>query len=480
MKKLILILPAIIFLACEDALVESPKSLAVETFYNTAAEVESAVNAIYGPLRSDNCLGGLYPAQMEAYVDYGYGRGSYGILSEFQGLDPTNITRTGQMWDQFYLAIRNANLVIANAPNGSRISPADVTKYVAEARFLRALAYFYLVRNYGGVLLRTEANMTEQSLPRSSADDIYQLVQSDLAVAEQDLPDAPAIAGRPSKWAAKTLLADVYFYKGQYPEARNKALEVIESNKYSLVQVSVADDFQKIFGPDVVSTTEEIFYLKYTRQSGYGFNLVMFAHHPGSQLHGAGGYYAHYTDSQANPVYKNWDSGDLRKSYGWYSYDIGLGPNSLLNKKFTDPQALGGSGAGNDSPLYRYADLLLLYAEADSRVSNGPTADGMEKLNMVRRRAYGKNPATPSEIDLAPADYNAQSFLDRVLQERGYETQYEGKRWLDLKRSGKAKEIIKATVGKDVADKQFLWPIPVSELNFNTVLDATRDQNPGY
>ncbi len=480
MKKLLFLVPLIILVSCEDALIEKPKSLAVETFYNTAMEVESAVNAIYGPLRSDVCLGGLYPAQMEAYVDYAYGRGSYGILSEFQGLDPTNITRTGQMWDQFYLSIRNANLVIANAPKGSKISQEDITKYVAEARFLRALAYFYLVRNYGGVMLRTVDNMTEQSLPRSTEEAVYELILDDLTAIENELPDTPSIAGRPSKWAAKSLLADVYFYRAQYAEAREKALEVIQSGNYSLVQVTVPEDFEKIVGPDVVVTTEEIFFLKYTRQAGYGFQLPMFAHHPGSGLHGAGGYYAHYTDSQSNPVFKEWNNNDLRKSYNWYNYNIGLGANSYLCKKFSDSEAIGASGAGNDNPLYKYSDILLLYAEADTRVSNGPTADGLEKLNMVHRRAYGNNPTQPSAIDFKLGDYNMQTFLDLVLKERGYETQYEGKRWLDLKRTGRVKEIIKAAVGKDVADKHLLWPIPLSELNFNTVLDPVRDQNPGY
>ncbi|WP_234736732.1 RagB/SusD family nutrient uptake outer membrane protein [Tellurirhabdus bombi] len=480
MKKIILLFSGLLLISCEDVLKENPKSLAVETFYNTAAEVEAATNAIYAAIRSDNCLGGLYPAQHEAYTDYSYGRGSYTVLSEFQSLDPTNITRVGQMWDAFYLAIRNANLVIQNAPKGTRISPADVTKFVGEAKFLRALTYFYLVRNWSGVPIRTEANMTEQNIPRNSAAEVYQLIMSDLNTAEKDLPDAPSISGRPSKWAAKTLLADVYFYQGQYAQARDKADEVIKSGKYTLVPVTVANDFSKLFGPDVVTNSEEIFYLKYTRLASQGFQLVMFAHHPGARLHGAGGYYAHYTDSQLNPVLKNWDSKDLRKEYGWYSYNIGLGANSLLSRKFVDPIAVGASGAGNDNPLYRYADLLLLYAEAASRAGNGPTAAAMEALNQVHRRAYGKAATQPSEVDFKLADYNAQTFVDLVLKERGYETQYEAKRWLDLKRTGRVKEIIKAAVGKNVTDKFLLWPIPPSELNFNTALDAAKDQNPGY
>ncbi|HEY0668893.1 MAG TPA: RagB/SusD family nutrient uptake outer membrane protein [Sphingobacteriaceae bacterium] len=476
MKKILIFLLMVCLISCKDALVEAPKSVAVETFYNTAEEVQTAVNAIYTPLKSTTSLGGLYFALQEALTDYSYGRGSYGIVSEFQGLDGTNITRTGQIWDNLYLAIRNANLVIANAPKGKDISQTDITKTVAEAKFLRAFTYFILVRNWGGVILRTEGNMTALDVPRSSEADIYTQIIKDLTVAETNLPPTVPVSGHPTKWSAKTLLADVYFYQGKYKEARDKADEVIKSNVYKLVDVTVSEDFQKIYGPNVINTTEEIFYLKYNQTQGW--QGPHFAHHPGAPYYNRAGFFAHYTDNQKNPVYKNWDNRDLRKEHDWYIWNIGLGNTTLLNRKYRDPQRT--AFAANDYPLYRYADLLLLYAEADARANNAPTVDAMLKLNMVHRRAYGRNPNAPSEFDFVLGNYNLNSFVDLVLKERGYETQYEGKRWLDLKRTGRVKEIIKATVGKDVADTHLLWPIPVSEMNFNPALDPQKDQNPGY
>src|SRR5690606_16577608 len=118
--------------------------------------------------------------------------------------------------------------------------------------------------------------------------------------------------------------------------------------------------------------------------------------------------------------------------------------------------------------------------EADARVNNAPTADAIEKLNMVHRRAYGYPATQPSAVDFKLSDYNLDSFLDLVLLERGYETQYESKRWLDLKRTGKVKQVIKNAYDITVADKHLLWPIPASELNFNKALDPQKDQNPGY
>lgn len=464
--------------SCKKALEENPKSLAVETFYNTPAEVQSAVNAIYQPLRNGNCLGGLYLAQLESYTDYCVGNGSYAVLNDFQGLNSTNITRVQSMWNLFYLAIRNANLVIANTPSGKNLTSQEKTAFGAEAKFMRALTYFYLVRNWAGVPLRTEDNMEQIDLKRSTVDEVYALILNDLAEAENNLPDNASNFGRPSKLAAKTLLADVLLQLGRFAEARDKANEVINSNKHSLVPVATTDDFQKIFGPDVQGTPEEIFYLKFTRQVGQGYTWVMFVNDARTKLHGSGGYTAHYSD-QTFPFIFNWDSSDLRNG-NWFRWEFSRGITSMLCKKIIDPLAISPDGAGNDYTIYRYADVLLIYAEAANKAASGPTAEAMEALNKVHRRAYGKDWETPSTVDFKLSDYNSNSFNDLVIKERGYEFQYEGKRWLELKRTGKAAEIILAAKNKTIAAKHYLWPIPVSELNYNKALDPAKDQNPGY
>jgi len=474
MKKLLYILTAFLLFSCEDLLVEKPKSIAVETFYNTSAEVESALAAIYSPVKGSNTLGATYLGMHEALSDFFYGRGSYAPLSDYQGLNSTNVTRAGIIWRDFYLSIRNANLVIKNVPEAKNISEANKSKYIAEAKFLRAWIYFYMVRNWAGVPIHTELNMEVVELPRSTVAQVYELITSDLDFAENNLPDNAPIAGRPSKWSAKTLLADAYFYQGKNVEASAKAAEVIQSGKYSLVGVTVPGDFDKIFGPAVVSSTEEIFYLKYSIESSWG--MVLMYHGAGTPYLGITGYSALYGTTD-NPLYANWDNKDLRKTFGWYAWNIGSGTNTLLNKKFSDPGALI---PRNDFPIYRYADLLLIYAEASCLGGGSPTADGMEKLNMVHRRAYGFNALQPSAVDFKLADYDKASFTTLVIKERGYETQAEGKRWLDLVRSGKVKEYILATKAKVVADKNLLWPIPVNEMNYNKAIDPNKDQNPGY
>lgn len=472
----LLVIGLVSFSSCEKNLEESPKSVAEEVFYNTKEEVVTAVNAIYSPLRGEIAN---YAATLEAHSDLMYGRGSWDPISQYQGLNDANITRVSGFWNGFYLTIRNANLVIANAPNGSSIAEDDINKYVAEAKFLRALTYFHMVRNWGSIPLRTEENMTVKDLPKSSVADIYSLIVSDLVTAEAALPDNPTHIGRPTQWAAKTLLSDVYLQLGRFQEASIKANEVIQSNKFSLVPITSVSDIQhKIFGPELLTTPEEVFYLKFSRLANQGNYILWISNHPSTNLYNFGGAYAVHGNA-TNINYVNWNASDIRKGM-WHRINFGLGANTLVSAKYVDQKAVSNTGAGNDFPIYRYADVLLNYAEAAARSENTVSPAAMEALNKVHRRAYGHNPNLPSPIDFNIADYNVDAFINLVIRERGYEFVYEGKRWFELKRTGKANELIQAAKAKTIAEKHLLWPIPISEMNYNKALDPATDQNPGY
>ena len=474
MKNILLFcLIVVLFASCSSTLEENPQALAVETFYNTAGEVEAGIAAIYSPLRSGNAFGAVYLSLLDCSSDQiKAGRGSWQNPSEFQGLNTTNITRTQNVWTLFYLSIRNANIIIENVPNSAILSDSEKNAYTGEARFLRALINFHLVRNWGAIPLRTEENADEYNVPRTSVEEVYALIVSDLESAENQLPDEPSVAGHPSKWSAKTVLADVYFYLGQYDEASSKSNEVINSGKYSLVEVSEPDDFENLFGAGVANSAEEIFYLKYNDDSSWGHPVYL--HGVGVPYLGVDGYYVTQSNTDYT-VYKNWDDNDLRKQFGWYAYS-GYIAGTVLNKKFNDPGSLTPS---NDYPFYRYADLLLIYAEASCRAEGTPTSEGVEALNQVHRRAYGYPSKQASSVDFKTSDFNQDSFIELCLKERGYETQGEGKRWLDLRRLGKEKaaEIINATRGVAISESHYLWPIPQNEINYN---EAITDQNPGY
>jgi starch-binding outer membrane protein, SusD/RagB family len=128
-------------------------------------------------------------------------------------------------------------------------------------------------------------------------------------------------------------------------------------------------------------------------------------------------------------------------------------------------------------PIYRYAEALLIYAEASSMAEGSPSALALERLNMVKRRAYGNDPAVPSPVDYSPG-MSKDQFREVVLQERGYEFILERKRFYDLKRTGTIKEAF-SKVGKNFIDARLFFPIPQDEINNNPALNP-EDQNPGY
>lgn len=477
------------FISCDkDVLTEKPKTLVVEGFYNTAGEVEAALGAIYAPLRGE--MSGWWIGVLESHTEWGAGltgAANFDGYKTMQGLDAVSTNNLERFWNAMYVSIRNANLVIKNAPLASSIPDAAKNQYIGEAKFMRAFTYFQLVRGWGGLPLYTEQNMGQTSgVPKSKKEDVYQLMVNDLKFAEVNLPDNASALGKPSKVIAKALLADVYFYQGLHSEASKKAEEVIQSQKYSLERVTVSNDFNKIFGIGA-SSKEEVFYLKYNQTSPS--ELILFTQQIQTPWFGTQGF-GIFTWHMESKFYSNWDARDLRKQFIWYATDSKITnrylqgqsafPNSgvtlIAPKKYNAPTA---TIAAFDLPVYRYADILLLYAEAVVRSSNMVTADGMEKLNMVRRRAYGYDSMVPSPVDFKASDYNVNSFIDLVLKERGYEFQFEGKRWFDLVRSGRVKDVMQNAIDRTVTDKHLLWPIPAAEFQLNEAFKPT-DQNPGY
>ncbi|MFR8356380.1 MAG: RagB/SusD family nutrient uptake outer membrane protein [Parabacteroides sp.] len=118
-----------------------------------------------------------------------YGKGSLATISEYKGFSTANITNMGHVWTALYLSIRNANVVIKNTTGGNKISEDKKAQFIGEAKFLRAFDYFALVRLWAGVPLRTEETMDMIEVARSSMEDVYELIVSDLEYAEEYLPD---------------------------------------------------------------------------------------------------------------------------------------------------------------------------------------------------------------------------------------------------------------------------------------------------
>ena len=423
MKKLSILIGILLMglTACNDWLEEHPKAVAAETFYNTPDEIGAAVLASLQKIHDGFQMS--YPGLLETFADYAYGRGSWASNSEYQGLNSQNQTRTNFVWNGLYKSIRDCNIALEQLPNASEMTEAQINAYLGELRFIRAFDYFQVVRMWNGGPLRTEENMKEFNQPKADAATLYDFIIKDLLFAVEHAPEKARLAGTPSRYAAASLLSQVYLQLGKYEESFKYAKQVVDSGMYSLVQVAASADFDKVFGPNLQTSSEEIFYMKSENQTGTwanGCEYVMFCSHPSAV-------------------------------------------------------------AGNDFPLIRYPDVLLVYAETAARLNNAPTADAMEKLNIIHRRAYGYDPTSPSEVDFKLADYGTlDKFMDLLIQEQMYECFNEAKRWLFLQRLGIAKEQIKKIKGIDVADKHMLFPFPTTEFDYNEAMDPNTDQNPGY
>jgi hypothetical protein len=484
MKKITLIfLITILFSACEDMLVEVPKSFVSKAnYYQNEADAEGAIAGAYDGLQT-NFYGITNYLMTELHGDFLFGRGSQNPITIFdQVLDQRNIGRCATNWSSFYRAINRANSVLDNVVNTEDIDPGIKTKILAEAHFLRALAYFELVRGWGDVPIKTSesTDLTTLEAPRAPESQVYELIIADCIAAESGLGEVGAATGRASKWAAKMLLAHVYLTTEKWALAAEKADDVIAGGPFSLVTVQEPDDFYQMFG--AVTHSEDIMSVHHseTKQS----NLPQYLHRSSGYPYNyaTSGFFAWLPDTLSF-IGSSWDDNDLRKSFNMYTqYQQEIGgewvdlpsTNPILFKKFiTDTDGLRLYSA----PIYRFTEAFLFYAEAASMAEDGPSSLALERLNMIKRRAYGYDPAVVSPVDY-PSGMSKDAFRDTVIQERAYEFLIERRRWYDLKRTGKVKEAF-AAAGKVILDERLFFPIPEDEINNNPAINQEH-QNPGY
>src|SRR3546814_692316 len=467
MKKLSIlthiVLPAImsIFMAgCEELLKEEPSTfLSEEATFSTQEGAVAATLGIYAALRVQGYYGQQFPTYLIFNSDYGLGRAGFQPAGIYQ-LDAANIDRIGNVWTSIYSKINRANIVIQKIPEVQGMEPSLGEQLIAEARFLRALGYYNLVRCWGDVPLRLAPPvLNDLSLERAPEADVYAQIIEDLEFAETKLPDAyPSETGRVTKWAAKTLLADVYLTRERWSEAAAKAKEVIDSEQFELVRVTSSEDFQeKIFGPGIATHSEDILSIKYSvERSNDG--LIRFFHkaEPGYSKGGPHAILGNLDSFIGQGEWKNEQSPDLRRNHSLYSGKDTVYLNEavqMLFRKFRGTK----TDVSNATPLLRYPEALLIFAEAESQANGGPTAAAYEALNKVHRRAYGKDPGVPAPTVDFSAGMNMEAFRDTVLMERAKEFLVESKRWFELLRTNTALEVIQA-LDLPITEKHIRWP----------------------
>lgn len=464
--------------ACTNTfLEENPKDfLSPTNYYRSAADADAAVISVYAGLRSIYSQNLYFLADMPSeQTNFGTGSNVDRInIDNFQFEAENSITTN--LWNDSYRNINRANAVIDRVP---AIDMDDQRKntLVAEARFLRALHYFNLVRLFGGVPLRLQetVSLIGLGIPRSTADEVYDVIIADLIAAEAALPTNDT-GGRASKGAASSLLAYVYLTKGDWPDAASKAQEVIDNA--AVYGYGLFDEFSDIWKIENENTREHIFSCQFQSGPeglGSAYSHFFMSRQANAILKGGSGYGIHLVE---DAFWQSFDANDERRdasilssftdptSQEVVSYPDG-GLTELSIFKYHDPEPFARNNNNNNYPILRYADVLLILAEALNEIE-GPTERAYGALNEIRERAG---------LD-GLENLNQQQFKDAVLQERSWEFCFESKRFFDLIRTETLVPVMTAA-GKNPRPENLLYPIPQREIDINDQINP-EDQNPGY
>ncbi len=462
MKRLIFSLFAIISVASCEFLDETPKDfLSPANFYTTDNDAVAAVNAVYDQLGYYGSFWQLGERPSDNLQDGPVSRDISLELHSFTWNSATGIF--GSMWQQMYRSINYANTALEQIPP-IEMEETLKKRLLAEAKFLRSLSYFDLVRNFGGVPLITKSTASFDNLftDRASEEAVYDLIIQDLQDAENGLPlnYASNETGRATRGAAKALLARVLLYTGDYAGAAQKAKEVIDLGEYGLL-----DDVKDLWQVTNENSVEHIFSVQYlagVQGSGYSSAFAIRGGEP--PLTGFS------SAIVRQDLLDSFESSDERRVASVLeSYTFPDGSTKTYDPhvwKFYDETAVDPTEGSTNWPVIRYAEVLLIYAEALNESNNGPVQAAYDAINTVRNRSGLAN---------LPDGMNQTQFRDAILQERRWELCFEGHRYYDLKRMDKLASTMSA-FNITVEDKHNIYPIPLREIDANPNLE----QNNGY
>lgn len=456
---------------------DPPSNLAPTNFYTSASDATAAVSAVYdvfnqiGDQSRNLIIMGDVPSDDANPLPINADRVQIGAFTTA----PSNGVVL-QTWQVIYQGVNRANTAIDRIPTISMDTKLQ-TRLVGEAKFMRAVYYFYLVRWYGGVpLMITETVSLDagKDVARASADEVYTQIIKDLSDAEAALPEAYSGAdlGRATAGAAKAMLAKVYLTRKDFTKARDKAQEVI--NNAAKYKYGLFDKYMDVFAVGNKNGKEGVFEMQFVSGGvGQGNGMITYFAIENSPVTGRGfGSFFPTTE-----LYNSYAPGDKRKELYINSYVNSAGQTVTTYQhfnKYVDPAAKAFPEGNNNFPIIRYADVLLMFAEASNEVT-GPTAEAIEYVNQIRRRAFGFPLTTPSTADLA-AGLSKDDFRNKIYDECRWEFTAEGHRWFDLVRTGRLVNVLKAKGKANVAEKHNLFPIPQRERDLNSKLE----QNPGY
>jgi starch-binding outer membrane protein, SusD/RagB family len=495
--------------SCKDFLAEqAPSNLTPDNFYTIPDHAEAAIAAVYADMRFFGDGAGIFSSNwqlLEAPTGTSTTETAQNSdLNNLYSLSYDGYTgHVSNWWNGLYRVIAQANLVIDRVPAITPMDEAQKKRILGEARFLRAWAYFYAVRLWGDIPLVTapQTITSEDFFPsRASQEEVYKLIVEDLVAAEAAGLPWMDVRGRVNQAAAKSLLAKVYLtMAGQplnkgathYKLAADKAFEVVTYANGNPGTLNLFPTFREVHQENLKNRIEHIFMIQYNSIVAGNPMGNMFPNFKPVTFAGPSG-----TGSTVPtiPFYNSYEPGDLRAKdqdgYFYTSYYLnGSGAPFDLGApyifKHFNVTANGGPGAPGtrinnlNVPLIRYAEVLLIYAEAQNEVG-GPNMDAYNALKRIRDRAQLTTPAQGS--------FNQATFREMVWKERWHELAYEGITWFDMVRLRKALNEttrgfnnfvghVNKSSNQPLQEKHLLFPVPAQEMQNNPNLKV---QNPGY
>ncbi|MDN5200682.1 RagB/SusD family nutrient uptake outer membrane protein [Fulvivirgaceae bacterium BMA10] len=483
-RSLFVLLIIALFSGCDDFLDVVPQDrIDASTFYSTDNEMVIGVNGVYAAQRLMITRGDggspLLFTLLESRSDNAgmdHTDQAERVETDLFNEGPGNLPISGA-WEALWNIVNLANNVIASGPDAVG-DKALIDRVAGEAKFLRALTYFHLVNIWGGVPLRTEPtrDFDNTILPRSDVSEVYNLIVQDLTEAATILPDEYAGGntneiGRATSGAALTLLGKVELQRGN-ASAAVAALRQVEG-RYSLLP-----NFADIHAAGNDNSDEAIFEVNFnpSNQTGWGGNNAFIPASVAAEkgIVAGGSNRVILSAYPTQDLVDSYDPSDLRitGTFGITTEGTYIGP---YISKYIDPTAAG-QGSDINLVLLRYADVLLMLAEA---LGEGSEAYGF--INQVRARA-----GLP---DIGPGDPG--TFMEKVMNERRWELAFEFHRWIDLQRLSdtdvisimetqiESQQLNKFGMAVDISltSDDLLFPIPQGEIDIsgNVVI-----QNPGY
>ncbi len=485
-------------ISCSDDFVERPVQYSIdsENYFNSKTDYDNAligaydllqstfINVLMGEIASDNTFaGGNGPNDVPGY----------------QSVDdmiqtPVN-AQIKQLWDWMFAGVQRANYILEFK---DKTDFEGKNQIIAQARFLRAYYQFELVKWFGGIPMNGDKRFApgdEKTVPRSSVKEVYASIEADLIYASENLSVAAAQKGRATSGAALALLGKAYLYDEKFTEAASTFETLISTGNYRLVQTSDLTatqisqgltPFGSIFEDAGENGPESVFEVQYTEVEGGSYGQLQYLE--GNVAAGFAGPFGYVGPTYADgnnfnlptpKIVSAFESGDTRKeatildmatwlpAHPGSSYTKQHEDTGFFNKKYIPrtrkPEAAGDVKltSPNNYRAIRYADVLLMAAEANIKKDPIDIGKAQNYLNMVRDRAFGNT------------SHRVTASIQTILEERRVELAGEGHRFFDLVRTGKAAQEIDGFV----AGKNELFPIPLEEIQFSQNNWA---QNPNY